>query len=277
MVVAGFMALSGGRALAKQVGCGDTITKDTKLKSDLIGCAGSGIVIGADGITLDLNGHTVEGDGGFAADVGIDNSAGYDRVTIQRGLIRGFQDGIVLSGTVRNVLRKDTVFAQGSGVRIVGDRNRLARSFVSGGSFGGVTVVGDENQIVGNAVSRSDGGITIGGAHNYVRQNRVTEGSVQPGILVFRGANVIEENFVSKALFGGIVVSDATGTRVEANVATESGSDGIRVEGSVTVTGNTAYDNYDYGIEADPEVIDGGGNRAFDNGNALQCLNVVCN
>jgi hypothetical protein len=30
------------------------------------------------------------------------------------------------------------------------------------------------------------------------------------------------------------------------------------------------------GIEADPGTIDGGGNHAKHNGNALQCLNVAC-
>jgi hypothetical protein len=39
------------------------ITTDTTLDSDLLDCPGHGIVIGAPGITLDLNGHTVDGDG----------------------------------------------------------------------------------------------------------------------------------------------------------------------------------------------------------------------
>jgi hypothetical protein len=43
--------------------CGDTITADTTLERDLTGCPSNGIVIGADGVTLDLNGHTISGDG----------------------------------------------------------------------------------------------------------------------------------------------------------------------------------------------------------------------
>jgi hypothetical protein len=50
-------------ALANHVTCGDVITTDTTLDSDLLDCPGHGIVIGAPGITLDLNGHTVDGDG----------------------------------------------------------------------------------------------------------------------------------------------------------------------------------------------------------------------
>ena len=54
---------SGGQALASHVQCGDVITQDTTLDSDLIDCPGDGLVIGADDVTLDLNGHTVDGDG----------------------------------------------------------------------------------------------------------------------------------------------------------------------------------------------------------------------
>ena len=63
LVVAGFTVLGGGQALASHVGCGDTITTDTTLDSDLANCPNNGIVIGADNITLDLNGHTIDGDG----------------------------------------------------------------------------------------------------------------------------------------------------------------------------------------------------------------------
>ena len=52
-----------GQALVSQVSCGATITTDTQLDSDLANCPSNGIVIGADNITLDLNGHTVSGDG----------------------------------------------------------------------------------------------------------------------------------------------------------------------------------------------------------------------
>jgi hypothetical protein len=46
-----------GRAVVAQPGCGATITVDTKLTRDLVNCPNNGLVIGADNITLDLNGH----------------------------------------------------------------------------------------------------------------------------------------------------------------------------------------------------------------------------
>jgi len=43
------------------------------------------------------------------------------------------------------------------------------------------------------------------------------------------------------------------------------------------ITRNIANDNGDFGIVSGAENIDGGGNRAFGNGNPLQCLNILCN
>jgi hypothetical protein len=94
LVVAGLTVLGAGQALANHVRCGDTITTDTTLDSDLVNCPNNGIVIGADNITLDLNGHTIDGDAavvdpcaGFC-DNGVDNTAGHSGVTIQGGSIR---------------------------------------------------------------------------------------------------------------------------------------------------------------------------------------------
>ena len=61
--VVALVASSGAAVAAKQPKCGDTITKDTTLHKDLVDCPNNGIVIGADNVTLDLNGHTIDGDG----------------------------------------------------------------------------------------------------------------------------------------------------------------------------------------------------------------------
>ena len=60
------VALSGAQAASKQPRCGDTITADTTLHHDLVNCSKNAIVIGADGITLDLNGHLIDGGGNVA-------------------------------------------------------------------------------------------------------------------------------------------------------------------------------------------------------------------
>ena len=61
------------------------------------------------------------------------------------------------------------------------------------------------------------------------------------------------------------------------NRTDRNGDDGIDVRSDkVALVANRARWNFDLGIEAVAGVLDGGGNRAFGNGNPLQCVNVFC-
>jgi parallel beta-helix repeat protein len=138
LAVVGAMLLGGGRASASHVGCGDTITTDTRLDSDLVNCRNNGIVIAADGVTLNLNGHTIDGDGAPAAgcnprrkicDVGVVTV--HDGVTIKDGAVRDFDSGVFVFGARRNLLRElSTVENTGNGILMI----RSARSRVLGSS-----------------------------------------------------------------------------------------------------------------------------------------------
>src|SRR5262245_9257408 len=88
-------------AYGAAVRCGDTITQATTLRADLTGCAGDGLVIGRDGITLDLRGHTVSGG---AAGAGV-RMAGRRGVTLMRGTITGFENAVLLDDADGNVIR----------------------------------------------------------------------------------------------------------------------------------------------------------------------------
>ena len=86
-VFAALVLAAGGAQQALALSCGDTLTSDTTLTANLA-CSGTALVVGADGITIDLNGYTISGDG---TGLGIDNTGGYDNVTIKNGTITGFQ------------------------------------------------------------------------------------------------------------------------------------------------------------------------------------------
>ena len=61
-----FVALAApaaAQASGRDVACGATLTSDTKLRADLTNCPGDGLVIGKDGITLDLGRRTIDGTG----------------------------------------------------------------------------------------------------------------------------------------------------------------------------------------------------------------------
>ena len=60
--------------------------------NDLLDCPGNGLVVGADGITIDLDGHTIDGIGLGA---GVLNP-GFDAVTITNGIVQEFDVGVQL-------------------------------------------------------------------------------------------------------------------------------------------------------------------------------------
>jgi|1186.fasta_scaffold79388_1 parallel beta-helix repeat protein len=132
--------------------CGDTVTHDLTLKADLDCSAGGtgGLLVGRDGITIDLNGHTIIGAGGADGYEGIEND-GYGDVTIENGTIRAWQDSVLLGNTVHNVI---------TGLHLAtGSYNGIVSTYGSGDTFT-KNVIANANY----AISLSDGS-----------QNRVTD------------------------------------------------------------------------------------------------------
>src|SRR3954469_9103517 len=75
------------------VSCGDLVDHNITLHQDL-DCSGSGtdgLIVGHDGITIDLNGHTITGPGN--AKNGIYSEA-FDNLTIRDGTVKDFSVSI---------------------------------------------------------------------------------------------------------------------------------------------------------------------------------------
>ena len=174
LVVAGLMGFGASEAPASHVSCGDTITADTTLDSDLdcgdlSGGAPPALTIGADSVTLDLNGHMVTAS--CTSDCGgtvvIDDSGGYDRVRILNGRIRssGVAAGVALVGADRSVLKglsfDETLFdLPGAGIVLAGsDRNKIKK--ITSSDLDPAILLSDSNR---NEISRSrligEGGVT---------------------------------------------------------------------------------------------------------------------
>jgi len=180
LVIVCLLILAGAFAPARAaapVSCGMTITTDTKLDADLT-CSDTALYIGADGVTLDLKGHTITGVDG---EVGIANY-GYDSVTIKNGTVQGFYYNVVLSNVSRNVLTR---------LRTVGG----TYSILIGGAR--------SSRLAGNRVIDSEGsGIFIGsGADNIIEFNYFTGNGV--GMWLFGGEdNLIRGNLAEKNDYG---------------------------------------------------------------------------
>jgi parallel beta-helix repeat protein len=98
-LVAAQTMTTGAADAAATLTCGTTITASVTLHADLIGCPLAGLVVAADGITVDLHGHRIAGNGvdqSGTFDIGV-AVQGYRGVTITGGTIRGFDAGVVLA------------------------------------------------------------------------------------------------------------------------------------------------------------------------------------
>lgn len=96
---------SAGRRV--EISCGQTITENTTLNSDLTCPPGttSAIVIGASNVTLDLGGHAISG---YAPGTGV-FSVSQEDITVRNGTIEGFNDGVFIIDTQRAIFENLTV------------------------------------------------------------------------------------------------------------------------------------------------------------------------
>ena len=243
--------------------CGDTITADTTLDSDLVNCPNNGIVIGADDVTLDLNGHLIDGDGAPAAgcdpetdwcDIGVLND-GYNGVTVRDGSMRGFDVGVVVGearhnrllgiSSSRNLSFGFLIFAvtrslvrdssgnhnippEGDGMGLFGSRHlRIVDNSFRHNAGPGIHV-GDSNHnlIRGNRISHNSPGILMEEVdRNRVRRNRFVRNDA--GIIVGPGShNVIARNRLSED-GDGIAIEKGRGNLVARNVVVGAREDGI--------------------------------------------------
>jgi Right handed beta helix region len=249
-------------ANAAQLHCGSTITKSTTLTEDITDCPGVGLRIGADGITLDLNGHTVSAAARRNPKAhGILNE-GYDRVAIRGGVVRGFGAyGVRLSHADRNLVRDVRMVDNFTGIGLFeSDRGLVLGNAMSGSKFVGVNLTGGRlNRVVRNVIQDGNGpAVFVHGSPD------------EPG----KGHRLVGNEIQG----GGIEIHPGPQrTRVVRNEVREAFGDGIRTFEPTTVLAlNAANSNVILGINAPNGAIDRGGNGASGNGAAAQCVGVIC-
>lgn len=183
-------------ARAATLSCGDVITQDTTLTADVGPCAGTGLIVAANGVTLDLGGHSVMGDAEARSANDELGPTGRDRagvvlrqvrnVTVTNGTVTGFDAGVAIVGGGDNVVRRVTArdnvnyrlitgrdarptdvdpmdgpfcwFGEGI-VTLNSPRNLVEDNLVVGnGPFSGVSLVGnsDDNVVAKNRAYDND-------------------------------------------------------------------------------------------------------------------------
>ena len=91
----------GATPVTKTVFCGQKITQSIIVNNNLADCLGHGLIVGASGITIDLNGKTIDGKSIGAAIL----NNGFDSVTIKNGRLMDFDYGVMLNnGAALNIV-----------------------------------------------------------------------------------------------------------------------------------------------------------------------------
>jgi len=284
-------------AAATGPACGATLTESLTLHADLVGCTGAGLVVGADGITIDLHGHRITGDGRTTYPGVL--VQGHRGVTITGGVVRRFDAGVALvDSSGDRISRLDATDNTHFGIALIntstsritavttrrntdfgiwvrgGAGNRLEQVTATENEFGVNFEETSRAVLTHSALSRND--LIVIGDSNRVVGNVFTD----TGISLEAGSdNLIAGNRVLRAVHDGIRLSDflpeiATAHNVvEDNTVIGAGNDGIAVatEGDGPVSDSTLRENLvirsgQDGIHVATPSADLSGNRAVVNG-----------
>jgi parallel beta-helix repeat protein len=232
VLAGGLGALDGlvpAASAATTVSCGSTIS--TAGSYALAANCGAGIMITASDVTLNLNGHTMTGAGGFSDGVVVDDSgAAVGGVTIQGpGKITGYDIGVELGGGGGGVSGSSV-----SGLTFTNNAWAIQLNSGSGNTVSGNTA---KDNLVGGILLEAENGDTISG--NAANNNS----AIGIDVAVGSTATTVSGNAANNDGFGILVNPGSTGNTISANDAHGNPDDDLAdlndACDSNTWTGNT--------------------------------------
>jgi parallel beta-helix repeat protein len=242
---------SAERSWDRNAACGDVIVADLRLGNDLI-CAGDALIVGADGIKINLDGHTIMGSG---AGVGI-TVRGRQDIWIFGGTVTDFVTGVFIATSTGVVVKdngftrnREAVFLNGSSGNIVkanvawqnGLRGIMLRPTASG-------AISTDNEVVDNILRDNPSGILVfGQPGNTLKANTISGASIAAIDLTGGGAtgNVIKGNLLMTSAAGirfgaGWTGNTILGNTIQANLCGFQGpSAGNTLQGN-SLAGNSS-------------------------------------
>ena len=233
-----------GVAQAATLTCGQTITGSVTLTADVGPCPADGVIIGADNVLLNLNGHHIIGAtgprDGNAAGIRLTNRS---RVAVVGpGEVRGFDAGVFINGgslnRIQNLFVHDNVGTaavdESGPTGLLGDGILVLRS--------------SRNLIVNNVVSRNGlydgiGVLGVGSNANTLQRNTVQDNLGSEANFSFSGHGIVLTNFFDlndprrgESIYDNQVLDNTVRRNFTAGVSTVSNVRG-------RISGNTIEDN----------------------------------
>ncbi|HYD50142.1 MAG TPA: right-handed parallel beta-helix repeat-containing protein, partial [Terriglobales bacterium] len=177
-ITAALALLLGSGPVAAQVNCGDVITDDRVMTTDLV-CAAHDPAITIDGGSLDMAGHRLEGCLG---------------------------NGILLIGA--GAVRNGSVFDCGHGFVLQGGGgHRLLNVVARGNSGDGIRAVTGENQLTNvTAINNTGDGFDIGSSRNKLTRC-ASVNNMDNGFVIVGSENKLSENESTKNTLDGFHVT----------------------------------------------------------------------
>jgi len=207
------------QSLALSPSCGQVITQNVILTSNL-NCANSdGLIVGASDIVIDLNGHTISGPDvdsqeKTSSKVGV-MIPNMNNVIVQDGTIQGFQAGILMTGSqnveIKGVVSKDNqIGAFSTGASIVNvhlsilmnnqigfaghstQQSTIENNILYQNTLAGITLVNSDNGVLTlNSITESGNGIYV---DNQSNNNNVNFNNVLLNTIDLNNANGLPVN-----------------------------------------------------------------------------------
>ncbi|MDQ4073084.1 MAG: right-handed parallel beta-helix repeat-containing protein [Thermoproteota archaeon] len=176
--------------------CGQVVQGNVRLSSNLV-CNSDGLIVGASGTQIDLNGYSIKGPGPNSNKVGI-MVGGQNNVAIfGNGIISGFQSGIYISGS-------DSIVSEG-----INFNNNKVAVYITGAKFSSINNNMMSNNSIGVA-SHSSNLTSI--KYNLVNQNKLS------GITFINTVNsVIDGNNVLNTSNGIFLDTQSSQNRINFN------------------------------------------------------------
>lgn len=210
-------------ATPRPLACRDIITSDTVLGNDLT-CPGNGLVIGADNVRMDLNGHTISGPGRgpwvwprrALSSVGI-QIEGRRGVWVGNGTVGNFATGVLLDNTNQTEVHSVTSRGNFYGIYLVeAAENRIEGNAVTVNTYGIHLQMSSGNTVIGNNAftnqyqSPGGYGVNLIESHNNEIRENIVRGNQNQGIWLIRSrSNTIYHNDLIGNNPNGVDDSDA--------------------------------------------------------------------
>ena len=278
----GLIALAfGGAALmvpataaAQPPTCGEVLFHSVTLHADLNCFNQPGLIVGKNGITINLNQFAIRnGNGNFD---GVDNSGGFNRVTVENGTITGFEDGVDYNSTNHGKITGVTSIKNSEeGILFESSQNGVISGSQAGSKNNGNSDDGiylSDNHLVSVTTTKANwnqgAGITDHNSLDTLNAD-TTNHNGQWGVFVYHPLTVSSS---SGQLYW--TVSNST--------ANNNNLDGFHVDENAPATlyqanlfGNTAEFNSGWGYFADSQAKSNKTNGAEGNSSG-NCFHVKC-